>query len=70
MLFLNIEKTFNYVSFFQEDLMSFSNSVCSIFWSDPVITDIDLPSSTKGKLGGPSPRRLPLHITSSVLQAV
>ncbi|CAA6657139.1 unnamed protein product [Spirodela intermedia] len=53
-----------------EDLMSFSNSVCSIFWSDPVVKNIDLPSSTKGKLGGPSPRRLPLHITSSVLQAL
>ncbi|CAA7393157.1 unnamed protein product [Spirodela intermedia] len=53
-----------------EDLMSFSNSVCSIFWSDPVVKNIDLPSSTKGKLGGPSPRRLPLHITSSVLQAI
>ncbi|XP_068650315.1 uncharacterized protein [Aristolochia californica] len=53
-----------------EELLSFAKSSCSAFWSCPVIEDRLLPSSMRGKLGGPSQRRLPSSITTSVLQAI
>uniref|UniRef100_A0A1D1XU92 tRNA (guanosine(18)-2'-O)-methyltransferase TARBP1 n=2 Tax=Anthurium amnicola TaxID=1678845 RepID=A0A1D1XU92_9ARAE len=56
--------------FILESLMSFANSICSIFWSVPMEKDTKLPSSVKGKLGGPSQRRLPLLTTAALLQAI
>ncbi|XP_078440236.1 tRNA/rRNA methyltransferase (SpoU) family protein [Wolffia australiana] len=52
-----------------DSLLSFSSSACSIFWSDSGgIETFELPSM-KGRLGGPSQRRLALCTTSAVLQA-
>ncbi|XP_057978420.1 uncharacterized protein LOC131164899 isoform X2 [Malania oleifera] len=53
-----------------DDLISFANLSCSIFWSSVVIEDTILPSSVTGKLGGPSQRRLSSSMTTSVLQAI
>jgi tRNA guanosine-2'-O-methyltransferase len=49
-------------------MVAFSKLSCSIFWLD--VDNKDLPPSIKGKLGGPSQRRLATSITSSVLQGV
>jgi tRNA guanosine-2'-O-methyltransferase len=55
----------------QETLVPFSGTACSVLWSeDSMEKGSELPSSIKGKLGGPSLRRLPLSVTPSVLQAV
>lgn len=54
----------------QEDLVQFADQSCSIFWSDFVVEDKMLPGSVKGKLGGPSQRRLSVSTTTFVLQAV
>lgn len=55
----------------QENLVAFSGTASSILWSeDDMEKGSDLPSSLKGKLGGPSLRRLTLSLTPSVLQAV
>ncbi|XP_040986583.1 uncharacterized protein LOC121234635 isoform X3 [Juglans microcarpa x Juglans regia] len=53
-----------------EELVSFANLSCSIYSSSTVIDDMDLPSSVRGKLGGPSQRRLSSSTTAAVLQAV
>ncbi|XP_058084724.1 uncharacterized protein LOC131232481 isoform X2 [Magnolia sinica] len=53
-----------------EELVSFTKLACSIFWSSPKINDVILPSSIKGKLGGPSQRRLASSTATSVLQAI
>lgn len=51
--------------------MTFAGTASSILWSeDDMEKGSDLPSSIKGKLGGPSLRRLTLSLTPSVLQAV
>lgn len=54
----------------QEELVSYANLSCSIFWSSIAIEDGNLPGSIKGKLGGPSQRRLSLSSSTSVLEAV
>lgn len=54
----------------QEELVSFANLSCSIFLSSSEIDDKVLPSSVRGKLGGPSQRRLSNSLTTAVLQAV
>lgn len=55
----------------QEKLVAFACTACSVLWSeDNIEKGSKLPSSIKGKLGGPSLRRLTLSLTSSVLQAV
>ena len=54
----------------QGDLVQFANQSCSIFWSDVVAEDTTLPGVVKGKLGGPSQRRLSISATTAVLQAV
>lgn len=54
----------------QEELVSFANVSCSIFLSSAVSDDVALPSSVRGKLGGPSQRRLSSSTTMAVLQAV
>ncbi|KAJ0961816.1 hypothetical protein J5N97_029644 [Dioscorea zingiberensis] len=51
------------------DILSYAKSVSTIFWSI-CIRDTELPHSIKGKLGGPSQRRLASHTTSDVLQAI
>lgn len=51
-------------------LVSFAQLSCSIFWSRKVMEDTDLPYSVRGKLGGPSQRRLSLSTTTVILQAV
>jgi len=50
-------------------MVAFSKLSCSVFWFRDV-ENKDLPHSIKGKLGGPSQRRLATSITSSVLQGV
>lgn len=52
-----------------ENMVAFSKLSCSVFWFRDV-DNKDLPPSNKGKLGGPSQRRLATSITSSVLQGV
>ncbi|TYH97453.1 hypothetical protein ES332_A12G244000v1 [Gossypium tomentosum] len=52
-----------------EELVSFCNLSCSIFSSGSDIEDKVLPSSVRGKLGGPSQRRLSISLTTAVLQA-
>ncbi|XP_029120003.1 uncharacterized protein [Elaeis guineensis] len=52
-----------------EELVSFAKLVSQVFWSISVVKDIQLPSSVKGKLGGPSQRRLASLSTTAVLQA-
>ena len=50
--------------------MSFTKLSCSVFWSSVVIEDMALPGSIRGRLGGPSQRRLPSSPCTSVLEAV
>ncbi|TKV98779.1 hypothetical protein SEVIR_9G583000v4 [Setaria viridis] len=52
-----------------ETMVVFSKLSCSVFWLKN-IENMDLPYSVKGKLGGPSQRRLATSITSSVLQGI
>ncbi|KAL5551309.1 hypothetical protein UlMin_001485 [Ulmus minor] len=52
-----------------EELVSFANLSCSIFSSSIKVEDC-LPGSVKGKLGGPSQRRLSSLTTTAVLQAI
>ncbi|KAF8379188.1 hypothetical protein HHK36_028617 [Tetracentron sinense] len=54
----------------QEELVSFAKSACSIFWSSNVMENALLPCSVRGKLGGPSQRRLDSSTTTTVLQAI
>ncbi|XP_077235143.1 tRNA/rRNA methyltransferase (SpoU) family protein [Tasmannia lanceolata] len=56
--------------FMLEKLVSYTESSCSIFWSSPMKSDADLPCSVRGKLGGPSRRRLASPTTVAVLQAI
>ncbi|KAK6251036.1 hypothetical protein SCA6_005041 [Theobroma cacao] len=56
--------------FILEELVSFANLSCSIFLSSSEIDDKVLPSSVRGKLGGPSQRRLSNSLTTAVLQAI
>lgn len=53
-----------------EHLVPFSKLASSVFWSVPAAEDLQLPPSIKGRLGGPSQRRLASVITSRVLQAI
>ncbi|XP_048131853.1 uncharacterized protein LOC115743146 isoform X2 [Rhodamnia argentea] len=53
-----------------EDLVAYAKMSCSIFWSSCEVADVDLPGSVRGKLGGPSQRRLSSSITTAVLQAI
>ncbi|EEF37970.1 RNA binding protein, putative [Ricinus communis] len=52
-----------------EELVSFASTSCSIFWTS-FVKDTDLPSSVRGKLGGPSQRRLSSSTATAVLEAV
>lgn len=54
----------------QDDLVQFAKQSCSVFWSGVVTEDTALPGAVKGKLGGPSQRRLSVSATTAVLQAV
>ncbi|XVF51863.1 hypothetical protein PTKIN_Ptkin04bG0218100 [Pterospermum kingtungense] len=66
----NIYKIFtDPLLFILEELVSFANLSCSIFSSASDMEDKVLPSSVKGKLGGPSQRRLSKSLTTAVLQA-
>ncbi|KAK7262184.1 hypothetical protein RJT34_29746 [Clitoria ternatea] len=53
-----------------DDLVQFANQSCSVFWSGVVEEDTALPGAVKGKLGGPSQRRLSISATAAVLQAM
>ncbi|KAL0372987.1 UNVERIFIED_CONTAM: hypothetical protein Scaly_0980300 [Sesamum calycinum] len=55
---------------FVEELVTFTKLSCSIFWSGVVTEDMSLPGSIRGKLGGPSQRRLPSSLCTSVLEAI
>ncbi|RLN39238.1 uncharacterized protein C2845_PM01G00170 [Panicum miliaceum] len=61
------EKLAESLSLVLETMVVFSKLSCSVFWLRN-IENMDLPYSVKGKLGGPSQRRLATSITSSVLQ--
>ncbi|CAN1333845.1 Probable methyltransferase TARBP1 [Linum perenne] len=52
-----------------EELVSFANMSCPIFWAN-VGEDVALPGTVRGKLGGPSQRRLASVTTTAVLQAI
>lgn len=56
----------------QKELVSLANLSCSIFShaNTTKMADASLPGSVKGKLGGPSQRRLSSSTTTAVLQAV
>lgn len=64
------EKFVNVFVYILEELVTYANLSCSIFWSGVATEDGNLPCSIKGKLGGPSQRRLPLSTSTSVLQAI
>ncbi|XP_070009091.1 uncharacterized protein [Nicotiana sylvestris] len=51
-------------------LVSYAGTSCSIFWSKHMEECGDFSGSIRGRLGGPSQRRLSSSMTSSVLQAV
>ncbi|KAK4338184.1 hypothetical protein RND71_042671 [Anisodus tanguticus] len=51
-------------------LVSYAGMSCSIFWSKHMEECGDFSGSIRGRLGGPSQRRLSSSLTSSVLQAV
>ncbi|XP_010274499.1 PREDICTED: uncharacterized protein LOC104609816 isoform X2 [Nelumbo nucifera] len=68
--FIVSEKVRTPFLFILEDFVSFAKSACSIFWSSPIIEDLLLPCSVRGKLGGPSQRRLASSTTMAVLQAI
>ncbi|XP_010518698.1 PREDICTED: uncharacterized protein LOC104798352 isoform X2 [Tarenaya hassleriana] len=53
-----------------EDLISYADSLCSIFSSHIAMENENLPGSVRGKLGGPSQRRLSISTTTAVLGAV
>lgn len=53
-----------------EELVSFAKSSSSIFWSSLVEGESILSGSVRGRLGGPSQRRLSSSATTSVLQAI
>uniref|UniRef100_A0A1J3HNC1 tRNA (guanosine(18)-2'-O)-methyltransferase TARBP1 n=1 Tax=Noccaea caerulescens TaxID=107243 RepID=A0A1J3HNC1_NOCCA len=53
-----------------KELISFADSSCSIFWSHTTVENGALSGSVKGKLGGPSQRRLSALTTTAVLEAV
>ncbi|KAJ9556344.1 hypothetical protein OSB04_010958 [Centaurea solstitialis] len=52
-----------------EELVSYTNESCSVFWSEEA-GDTTLPSSIKGRLGGLSQRRLSSSNATAVLQAI
>ncbi|KAI3821527.1 hypothetical protein L1987_09095 [Smallanthus sonchifolius] len=56
-------------TFILEGLVSYTNQVCSVFWSEEG-GDTNLPSSIKGRLGGHSQRRLSSSKTTAVLRAI
>ncbi|KAL8528968.1 hypothetical protein ACS0TY_006437 [Phlomoides rotata] len=53
-----------------DELVSFTKSSGSVFWWDVVTENVILPGSIRGKLGGPSQRRLPTSLCTSVLEAI
>lgn len=53
-----------------EESVSFAKSSSSIFWSGLKEDESILPGSVRGRLGGPSQRRLSSSATTSVLQAI
>ncbi|KAL7150015.1 hypothetical protein ABFS83_05G079800 [Erythranthe nasuta] len=55
---------------FLEELVSFAKLSCSVFWSGVITEDMMLPSSIRGKLGGPSQRRLSSSLCTSVVEAI
>ncbi|KAK3148659.1 hypothetical protein QOZ80_3BG0297780 [Eleusine coracana subsp. coracana] len=63
------EKLVESLSLVLENMVIFSKTSCSVFWLKNN-ENMDLPYSVKGKLGGPSQRRLLTSITSSVLQGI
>ncbi|XP_058009472.1 uncharacterized protein LOC131168902 [Hevea brasiliensis] len=52
-----------------EELVSFASMSSSVFWKS-IVNDTNLPSSVRGKLGGPSQRRLSSSTTTAVLEAI
>ncbi|KAJ1299246.1 hypothetical protein BS78_01G517100 [Paspalum vaginatum] len=63
------EKLAESLSLVLENMVVVSKLSFSVFWSRNT-ENRDLPYSIKGKLGGPSQRRLTTSITSAVLQAI
>ncbi|KAJ1415056.1 hypothetical protein SESBI_18418 [Sesbania bispinosa] len=64
------EKLVDKFIYLLDDLVHFANQSCSVFWADVIAEDTALPGAVKGKLGGPSQRRLSISATSAVLQAM
>ncbi|KAK1356468.1 putative tRNA (Guanosine(18)-2'-O)-methyltransferase [Heracleum sosnowskyi] len=53
-----------------ENLISFAQFSSSILWSHVVIDNTEMPSSVRGRLGGPTQRRLSVSTTTVILQAI
>ncbi|KAK7330831.1 hypothetical protein VNO77_25035 [Canavalia gladiata] len=61
------EKLVDKFLYLLDDLVQLANRSCSVFWSGVVPEDSALPGAVKGKLGGPSQRRLSISATTTVL---
>ncbi|KAK3023238.1 hypothetical protein RJ639_043350, partial [Escallonia herrerae] len=59
----------NVFAHFLEEVVLFSKLSCSVFWSSMVTEDSSWPSAIRGKLGGPSQRRLSASTSTAILQA-
>ncbi|XP_028552832.1 uncharacterized protein LOC110107437 isoform X2 [Dendrobium catenatum] len=53
-----------------DEVASYARLVLPIFWSSSVVKDNPLPSSVRGKLGGPAQRRLAIPTTTAVLHSI
>ncbi|MCO5564233.1 hypothetical protein L7F22_017891 [Adiantum nelumboides] len=53
-----------------DEFLAHAQRVSSVFWNYGFSCSATLPSSVTGKLGGPSQRRLPMSVASSVLKGV
>ncbi|XP_020577528.1 LOW QUALITY PROTEIN: uncharacterized protein LOC110022769 [Phalaenopsis equestris] len=54
----------------RDEVLYFARLVSPIFWSSSLVKGIELPSSVRGKLGGPTQRRLATPTTTAVLQSI
>ncbi|XP_027337446.1 uncharacterized protein LOC113851166 [Abrus precatorius] len=64
------EKLVHKFLYLMDELVQFASQSCSVFWSGVATEDTALPGAIKGKLGGPSQRRLSISATTAVLKAV
>lgn len=68
--FMTSEKVTAQFLLLMDEVVSYARLVLPIFWSNSVVKDIPLPPSVRGKLGGPTQRRLAIPTTTAVLQSI